>query len=102
MGKLSSIIKAGASFVTEAEKHISENKDIQKMLFGTYSNGSPRNLADAISGEVVSPEDKLKITKRLEKNEKKKKKRKKKGKKYAKIDLSKLAFSEEIKNDNED
>lgn len=61
---------------------ISSDK-VKKTLFGTYSNGKARNLTDAIHKEVVSPEDKLLITKRLKKN----KKKKKKNKKYGKIDL---------------
>lgn len=56
---------------------------MKKTLFGTYSNGKARNLTDAIHREVVSPEDKLLITKRLKKN----KKKKKKNKKYGKFDL---------------
>lgn len=59
------------------------SEKMRKTLFGTYSNGKSRNLTDALNHEVVSPEDKLKITKRLKKN----KKKKKKNKKYAKIDL---------------
>lgn len=88
------IMGVGNEVLKQAGKCVEENKDIQKMLFGTYSNGKPRSFVDAISGEIVSPEDKLAITKRLRKNEKKKKKRNKKGKKYAKIDISKLAFND--------
>lgn len=97
---LKQVFDAGTELAKQAEKHISENKDLQKVLFGTYSNGKPRSLADAISGEVIHPDDKLLITKRLEKHEKKKKKKESKGEKYAKIDLSKLAFYDEIE-DNE-
>ena len=53
---------------------------VKKTLFGTYSNGKARNLSDAIHKEVISPEDKLLIAKRLKKNKKKKKKNKKHGK----------------------
>ncbi len=85
------IVKVGSDVVKEAGK----NPVIQKALFGTYTNGEPRNLADAMNGEIIHPEDRLRITKRLKKNEKKKEKRKKKGEKYAKIDLDKLAFTKE-------
>lgn len=95
MGKLKKVLDVGTEVLKSAEKHISENPSIQKTLFGTYSNGEPRSLADAISGEVIHPSDKLAITKRIEKHEKKKKKKESKGKKYAKIDISKLAFNDE-------
>lgn len=85
------IVKVGSNVVKEAGK----SPVIQKALFGTYTNGEPRNLADAMNGEIVHPEDRLRITKRIEKHEKKKEKRKKKGQKYAKIDLDKLAFTKE-------
>lgn len=85
------IISVGSNVVKEA----GNSPEIKKALFGTYTNGEPRNLADAMNGEIIHPEDRLRITKRLKKNEKKKEKRKKKGEKYAKIDLDKLAFTKE-------
>jgi hypothetical protein len=92
---LKDVVSVGGEVLKKAEGHISENANLQKALFGTYSNGKPRNLADAISGEVIHPEDKLAITKRLAKHEKKKKKKESKGKRYAKIDIDKLAFNDE-------
>lgn len=56
------------------------SEKVKKTLFGTYSNGKARNLSDAIHQEVISPEERLLITKRLKKNKKKKKKNKKHGK----------------------
>lgn len=69
---------------------VKEDKEVQSLLFGRYADGSPRSLADAIDGEVVSPEDKLLIEKRIKKHKKKKKKKEAKGEKYGKIDVSKL------------
>lgn len=74
-------IPVGA-IISTAIDVVSSDK-MRKTLFGTYSNGKSRNLTDAIHNEVVSPEDKLKITKRIKKN----KKKKKKNKKYGKINL---------------
>lgn len=69
---------------------IKEDKEAQSILFGRYADGSPRSLADAIYGEVVSPEDRLLIEKRIQKHKKKKKKKEAKGEKYGKIDITKL------------
>lgn len=102
MSKLTDFIEAGSAVIKEVGKQVGENKEIQKILFGTYTDGQPRSLSDAIDGEIISPEDRLAITKRLKKNEKKKKKKEKKGKKYAKIDLSKLAFMDDISEDEYD
>lgn len=92
MDKLDVVLKLAGEVGKSVEKHLSENEDLQKTLFGTYSNGEPRSFTDAIFGEVVHPKDKLAITKRLKKHDKKKKKRKKKGKPYGKIDLDKISF----------
>lgn len=59
-------------------KEVGGNKDFQKAVFGTYSNGKARSAIDAVRGEVISPEDQLLITKKLNKKKKKKKKNKKK------------------------
>lgn len=66
---------------------IAKDDGLRKSVLGEYTNGEPRSVADAMSGEIISPKDRLAITKRLEKNKKKKKKKNKKKKKYAKIDL---------------
>jgi hypothetical protein len=56
-----------------------ESESVQKVICGTYSDGTPKSLPDAISGETISPGDKAKIEK--------KKKKKKKKKKRAKLKL---------------
>lgn len=84
------LLAAGKGILTGVEKHISESDDAQKMIFGSYTNGKPRSLADAISGEIIHPEDKLLITQRLEEHKKLKEAKEKRGKKYAKIDLDEL------------
>ena len=63
--------------IVSIAKELGGNKKIQKTIFGTYSNGRPRSAIDAVKGEVISPEDQLLITKRLQKKNKKKKKKKK-------------------------
>lgn len=66
--------------VTTAATTLLSNEGVQKMLCGTYSDGAPRNLPDALTGEFLSPEQKKNI---LHGDTKKngKKKKKKKGKK---------------------
>lgn len=60
------------------------NEKIQKTLFGTYSDGTPRSLADCLEGEILSPKDRKKM---LYKKSGKKKTPKKKKRKAAKIHL---------------
>lgn len=50
----------------------------RKFLCGTYADGTPRSVSDALSGEIYSPEER---NKKFEKYVKNKKKSKKKGKK---------------------
>ena len=51
----------------------------RKFLCGTYSDGTPRSLSDALSGEIYSPEEREKKLKKLEKSKKKKQKKKNKS-----------------------
>lgn len=53
MGKLNT----GMSFLKEVSKLCTE-KEVQKMIFGTYSDGRARSLIDAINGEILSPKQK--------------------------------------------
>ena len=46
-------------------------------ICGTYADGEPRSIPDAINNEILSPKQKQKI---MEKSNKKKKKKKKKDK----------------------
>lgn len=48
--------------------------NIQKAVFGQYSDGSPRSFVDALHGEYISPKDKHKLTKKKKKGKKKKNK----------------------------
>lgn len=60
-------------------KKIGKSDDFKSFLCGTYSDGTPRNLPDAINDEVLSPKQKAKA--------KSKKKKKKKKKQKAKLKL---------------
>lgn len=53
-------------------KELIENDDVQKMVLGTYSDGSVRSIPDAIDGEIYSPKQKGKAIKRNNKKNKKK------------------------------
>lgn len=77
MGTISSAFTTIVGIAKEATK----DEHIMKSLLGTYSNGDVRSIPDMISGELVSPEDRLLITERMKKIEKKRKKSKKKKRK---------------------
>lgn len=34
------------------------DKKVQKMMFGTYSDGKTRSFIDAVNGEILSPKQK--------------------------------------------
>lgn len=48
----------------------------RKFLCGTYSDGTPRSLQDALNDEIYSPEEREKRLKKLAKKKKKKKNKK--------------------------
>ena len=48
----------------------------QKFLCGTYSNGEPRSVVDAMRDEYVSPDDRADWDKKKKKKKKNKKKKK--------------------------
>lgn len=61
-----------------------KDKEVRKILFGTYSDGEPRSAIDAYHNEILSPRDRLLIEERMEQIRSGKKKKKKKGKKKRK------------------
>ena len=63
MSKLDKVIETGI-FVG---KEIAKDDKITEFLFGTYADGSKRNLSDAIHGEYLSPKQKKKIEKKKKK-----------------------------------
>lgn len=56
---------------------LGSNDDFKGFICGTYADGEPRSIPDAINNEILSPKQKQKI---MEKSNKKKKKKKKKDK----------------------
>ena len=70
---MSKIDKAIAIGVTIAKK-VSDDENVQKLVFGSYSDGKPRNLTDALNDEYYSPKQKSKHHKKKKKSKKKKKK----------------------------
>ena len=64
-----------AAILSVGEKIIA-NEDLQKMVLGTYSDGSVRSIPDAMDGEVYSPKSKGKAIKRNTKRNKKNKRKK--------------------------
>lgn len=94
MGVLKDVGDIVLSKIPEVVDKLNKNENVKtemkKMVFGEYSNGKPRSLADAYRDEYIAPEDRVLLEKFVKKNDKKKAKKKKKGKKYAKIDINKL------------
>ena len=82
------------SIGTTILREINDNNELKRLLFGTYSNGKPRSLADAVGGEFMSPKERAnkhnkkkkgkgnKYKKKYNKLKKKPKKSKKQRKKY--------------------
>lgn len=54
-------IAVGVGKTVAGDDHISE------FLFGTYADGSKRNLTDAVNGEFLSPKQRKKITSKKKK-----------------------------------
>lgn len=64
-----------ASAIIEIAQIIIENESVQKLLFGVYSDNTPRSLTDAMNGEFLSPKDRKKMKDSTKKGRKKKKKK---------------------------
>lgn len=71
-------IAAGIELAISAATKVAENEKIRKFLCGSYADGKPRSITDAITGEVLSPRQKDRIEKEIRGGGKKKKKKKKK------------------------
>lgn len=70
------------SAAIEVAKAVGTSDDFKSFMCGTYSDGTPRSLPDALNDEILSPKQKKKAMEAKEKQKKKKKK-----KKYAKLKL---------------
>lgn len=68
MSKKNSVIAT----IISAAGGLAGNEKIQKTLFGVYSDGSPRSLPDALSGEILSPKDRQRMLYRKDKKKKRK------------------------------
>lgn len=71
MSKSKLIIDTSVSLI----ESLASSENVQKMLFGEYSDGRPRSLPDALNNELYSPKQKK------HKKDKKKKHKKNKNKK---------------------
>lgn len=49
-----------ATTLVKSAMDIANNDSIQKMLFGTYADGSTRSFIDSLNGEILSPNTKKK------------------------------------------
>lgn len=64
-----------ATKIIEAVGVIVTSKQMQKAVLGTYSDGTTRNVPDAINGEIYSPKQKAEMDKKVKKKKKKMKKK---------------------------
>lgn len=67
MSKVKRGIEAAGALIA-----LCSSKDVQKMLFGTYSDGKTRSFIDAWNGEVLSPKQRQKKLYKKRKNGRKK------------------------------
>lgn len=73
MGKEKIIVDA----VVSGAEQLLKSKKVQKFLCGSYADGTPRSLPDALNDELLSPKQRQN-KKALKKHKKKNKKNKKK------------------------
>lgn len=66
-----------AEMVALVGREVLGDSNIRKFTCGTYTDGTPRSVADAINGEYLSPKTKKKHNKKKKKYLKNKKKVKK-------------------------
>ncbi len=71
--------KKAIKITTEALIGLLTNKDVQRVILGTYSDGKTRSVKDCMDGEILSPKQKEKLKYKDKPKKKKKKKNKKKG-----------------------
>lgn len=67
--------KVALEKIITTEAKVLTDKSVQKVIFGEYSDGTPRSLVDSWNGETLSPKEKKKTLKK--KGGKKKNKKKK-------------------------
>ena len=56
--------------IATATKAIVSDENAQSFLCGTYADGTPRNLSDALHGEFLSPKQRKKALKKKKKKKK--------------------------------
>lgn len=74
--KTKTVIDTIVSVITS----LGSNDKFKGFICGTYSDGEPRSIPDAINNEILSPKQKKKIMEADSKKKKKKKKKKNKDK----------------------
>lgn len=70
MGKKTS---SSIGVLLESASKLVSNKGVQKVLFGTYADDTPRSLVDGINGEILSPKQRKKFVYKKKKKKKHKK-----------------------------
>lgn len=73
--------KLDVGMLVDIVTNIASSPKGQRFLCGTYSDGKPRSVIDAMRDEYISPKDRERWDRIKADKKKKKKKKKKKGKK---------------------
>lgn len=69
-------IVSGIKTAIDIGKSVVGDEKVQNFLCGSYADGSPRSLTDAINGEYLSPKQKDDAVKKTTSKKKKKKNKK--------------------------
>ena len=59
-----------AKTVVGVGKELLGDKGVQEFLCGTYADGTPRNISDAVHGEFLSPKQRKNSSKKKKKTKK--------------------------------
>ena len=70
LGKESGNMGKGKILI-ETTEQLLQNKNLQGMILGKYSDGTPRSIPDAINGVLISPKERKKELKKINKRKKK-------------------------------
>lgn len=64
-------IMGKGKILIETTEQLLQNKNLQGMILGKYSDGTPRSIPDAINGVLLSPKERKKELKKINKRKKK-------------------------------
>ena len=81
-------LKDVVTVIGGAISQLGKDEDLKGVIFGRYTDGSPRSIIDAFHDEILSPGDRDMLEDRMKEIRKKRKKKAKKKAKKKKKDFS--------------